>query len=153
MLAASYKVEGGIGGKREEQRLGPHRGREHKHRGVFFPGLGEVTALSCQQWLMGKISHLFQMLLDFANDTEEGLDFFFYLSDDSAPKTLFVPLNSGFADNEVSSRDEQLLEGAWNRLSEPQRRTGVHQRWRDGDVKQSLGEEEDFRSEGTAGCL
>lgn len=52
--------------------------------------------------LMGKIWHLFQMLLDFANDTEEGLDFFIYLSDDSAPKTLFVPLNSGFADNEVS---------------------------------------------------
>lgn len=54
--------------------------------------------------LMGKISHLFQMLLDFANDTEEGLDFFIYLSDDSAPKTLFVPLNSGFADNEVSKQ-------------------------------------------------
>lgn len=54
--------------------------------------------------LMGKISHLFQMLLNFANDTEEGLDFFMYLSDVSAPKTLFVPLNSGFADNEVSKQ-------------------------------------------------
>lgn len=53
---------------------------------------------------MGKISHLFQMLLNFANDTEEGLDFFMYLSDVSAPKTLFVPLNSGFADNEVSKQ-------------------------------------------------
>lgn len=53
---------------------------------------------------MGKISRLFQMLLDFANDTEEGLDFFIYLSDDSAPKTLFVPLNSGFAKNEVSEQ-------------------------------------------------
>lgn len=54
--------------------------------------------------LMGKISHLFQMLLDFANETEGGLDLFLYLSDDSAPKTLFVPLNSGFADNEVSKQ-------------------------------------------------
>lgn len=54
--------------------------------------------------MMMMISHLFQMLLDFANDTEEGLDFFVYLSDDSAPKTLFVPLNSGFRDNEVSKQ-------------------------------------------------
>lgn len=50
------------------------------------------------------MSCLFQMLLDFANGTEEGLDFFIYLSDDSTPKTLFVPLNSGFADNEVSKQ-------------------------------------------------
>uniref|UniRef100_A0A8C8E5F1 Stabilin 1 n=1 Tax=Otus sunia TaxID=257818 RepID=A0A8C8E5F1_9STRI len=47
-----------------------------------------------------RFSTFYSMLLDFANDTEEGLDFFIYLSDDSAPKTLFVPLNSGFADNE-----------------------------------------------------
>uniref|UniRef100_A0A8C4UB24 Stabilin 1 n=1 Tax=Falco tinnunculus TaxID=100819 RepID=A0A8C4UB24_FALTI len=50
-----------------------------------------------------RFSTFYSMLLDFANDTEEGLDFFTYLSDDSAPKTLFVPLNSGFADNEVSN--------------------------------------------------
>jgi len=70
----------------------------------MFPGLGKVTALSCRSVLMGKIFHLFQMLLDFANDTEEGLDFFTYLSDDSTPKTLFVPLNSGFTENEVSKQ-------------------------------------------------
>uniref|UniRef100_A0A8B9GIG8 Stabilin 1 n=1 Tax=Amazona collaria TaxID=241587 RepID=A0A8B9GIG8_9PSIT len=50
-----------------------------------------------------RFSTFYSMLLDFANDTEEGLEFFIYLSDDSAPKTLFVPLNSGFADNEVSN--------------------------------------------------
>uniref|UniRef100_A0A8C3K8R3 Stabilin 1 n=1 Tax=Calidris pygmaea TaxID=425635 RepID=A0A8C3K8R3_9CHAR len=61
------------------------------------------------QQLMGKISRLFQMLLNFANDTKEGLDFFLYLSDDSAPKTLFVPLNSGFADNETLTAEELKL--------------------------------------------
>uniref|UniRef100_A0A8C0VTN0 Stabilin 1 n=1 Tax=Cyanistes caeruleus TaxID=156563 RepID=A0A8C0VTN0_CYACU len=49
-----------------------------------------------------RFSTFYSMLLSFANDTEEGLDFFMYLSDVSAPKTLFAPLNSGFADNEVN---------------------------------------------------
>uniref|UniRef100_A0A8C3QQ22 Stabilin 1 n=1 Tax=Cyanoderma ruficeps TaxID=181631 RepID=A0A8C3QQ22_9PASS len=50
-----------------------------------------------------RFSTFYSMLLNFANDTEEGLDFFMYLSDVSAPKTLFAPLNSGFADNEVTT--------------------------------------------------
>ncbi|NXS59062.1 STAB1 protein, partial [Brachypteracias leptosomus] len=70
-------------------------------------------------WCSGKLpdvladqphfSTFYSMLLDFANDTEEGLDFFIYLSDDSAPKTLFVPLNSGFADNETLTGEELKL--------------------------------------------
>ncbi|XP_075015285.1 stabilin-1 isoform X2 [Calonectris borealis] len=56
-----------------------------------------------------RFSTFYSMLLDFANDTEEGLDFFIYLSDDSAPKTLFVPLNSGFADNETLTGEELKL--------------------------------------------
>lgn len=71
---------------------------------------------------MGRISHLFQMLLNFANDTEEGLDFFKYLSDASVPKTLFAPLNSGFADNEVSKQ------GGAIRAPEESR---CHQHWHD----------------------
>lgn len=56
-----------------------------------------------------RFSTFYSMLLDFANDTEEGLDFFIYLSDDSAPKTLFVPLNSGFAKNETLTGEELKL--------------------------------------------
>ncbi|NXU52032.1 STAB1 protein, partial [Turnix velox] len=56
-----------------------------------------------------RFSTFYSMLLDFANDTEEGLDFFLYLSDDSTPKTLFVPLNSGFADNETLTGEELKL--------------------------------------------
>uniref|UniRef100_A0A8B9GLU5 Stabilin 1 n=1 Tax=Amazona collaria TaxID=241587 RepID=A0A8B9GLU5_9PSIT len=56
-----------------------------------------------------RFSTFYSMLLDFANDTEEGLEFFIYLSDDSAPKTLFVPLNSGFADNETLTGEELKL--------------------------------------------
>lgn len=98
--AASTRAEGGIGRDREEQRLGPHLGQRAHTQGGFLSraGAGSSTELPA-----APDSHLFQMLLGFANDTEEGLDFFFYLSDASAPKTLFVPLNSGFADNEVSS--------------------------------------------------
>lgn len=89
---------------------------------------------------MGRISHLFQMLLNFANDTEDGLDFFMYLSDASVPKTLFAPLNSGFADNEVSKQDE---------LSEPQRRAGVTNTGM--TVWNNLGKEEECGSERTSG--
>lgn len=88
--------------------MGCLQGKGYRHRGGFFPwlvrflGWGRGWHCSASNVLVGKISHLFQMLLNFANDTEEGLDFFMYLSDVSAPKTLFAPLNSGFADNEVS---------------------------------------------------
>ncbi|XP_010189258.1 PREDICTED: stabilin-1-like, partial [Mesitornis unicolor] len=56
-----------------------------------------------------RFSTFYSMLLDFANGTEEGLDFFNYLSDDSTPKTLFVPLNSGFADNETLTGEDLKL--------------------------------------------
>uniref|UniRef100_A0A8U8BEX9 Uncharacterized protein n=1 Tax=Geospiza parvula TaxID=87175 RepID=A0A8U8BEX9_GEOPR len=56
-----------------------------------------------------RFSTFYSMLLNFANDTEEGLDFFMYLSDVSAPKTLFAPLNSGFADNETLTGEELKL--------------------------------------------
>lgn len=82
---------------------------------------------------MGKISCLLQMLLDFANDTEEGLDFFTYLSDDSAPKTLFVPLNSGFTDNEVSKQGMSGHPKAHGMNYQSPRE--VCQSWHGGDVK------------------
>uniref|UniRef100_A0A803V4B8 Stabilin 1 n=1 Tax=Ficedula albicollis TaxID=59894 RepID=A0A803V4B8_FICAL len=56
-----------------------------------------------------RFSTFYSMLLNFANDTEEGLDFFMYLSDASVPKTLFAPLNSGFADNETLTGEELKL--------------------------------------------
>ncbi|OWK63486.1 Stabilin-1, partial [Lonchura striata] len=56
-----------------------------------------------------RFSTFYSMLLNFANDTEDGLDFFMYLSDVSAPKTLFAPLNSGFADNETLTGEELKL--------------------------------------------
>uniref|UniRef100_A0A663EVS1 Stabilin 1 n=1 Tax=Aquila chrysaetos chrysaetos TaxID=223781 RepID=A0A663EVS1_AQUCH len=61
-----------------------------------------------------RFSTFYSMLLDFANDTEEGLDFFIYLSDDSAPKTLFVPLNSGFADNEDAKGINDTMIVEWD---------------------------------------
>uniref|UniRef100_A0A8C3Q0S8 Stabilin 1 n=1 Tax=Chrysolophus pictus TaxID=9089 RepID=A0A8C3Q0S8_CHRPC len=51
-----------------------------------------------------RFSTFYSLLLAFANGSAEGLEFFTYLSDDSAPKTLFVPVNSGFAENEVRGR-------------------------------------------------
>lgn len=105
------------------------QGRSYRHSEGFFSGLGSswagegdgvVLPAMCQ--LMGKISRLFQMLLNFANDTEEGLDFFMYLSDVSAPKTLFAPLNSGFADNEVSKQGLTM---------EAPEESRCHQSWHD----------------------
>uniref|UniRef100_A0A8B9PAF4 Stabilin 1 n=1 Tax=Apteryx owenii TaxID=8824 RepID=A0A8B9PAF4_APTOW len=61
-----------------------------------------------------RFSTFYSMLLDFANDTEEGLDFFIYLSDDSAPKTLFVPLNSGFTDNEDTKGINDTMIVEWD---------------------------------------
>ncbi|OXB72361.1 UNVERIFIED_CONTAM: hypothetical protein H355_005430 [Colinus virginianus] len=51
-----------------------------------------------------RFSTFYSLLLAFANDSAEGMEFFTYLSDGSAPKTLFVPVNSGFADNEAAGR-------------------------------------------------
>uniref|UniRef100_A0A8C5T9B3 Stabilin 1 n=1 Tax=Malurus cyaneus samueli TaxID=2593467 RepID=A0A8C5T9B3_9PASS len=61
-----------------------------------------------------RFSTFYSMLLNFANDTEEGLDFFMYLSDVSTPKTLFVPLNSGFADNEDAKRINDTMIVEWD---------------------------------------
>ncbi|KAJ7316744.1 hypothetical protein JRQ81_002906, partial [Phrynocephalus forsythii] len=41
----------------------------------------------------------YSMILDYANATQEGADFFDFLFTDMTYKTLFVPLNSGFVDN------------------------------------------------------
>ncbi|XP_066469618.1 stabilin-1 [Tiliqua scincoides] len=41
----------------------------------------------------------YSMVLDYANATQEGLEFLNFLSTDTTYKTLFAPLNSGFADN------------------------------------------------------
>lgn len=53
--------------------------------------------------LRARFLSLFQMLLDYANNTQEGLEFLNLLSDDTTYKTLFVPLNTGFSDNTVRS--------------------------------------------------
>ncbi|OXB60701.1 hypothetical protein ASZ78_011541 [Callipepla squamata] len=53
-----------------------------------------------------RFSTFYSLLLAFANDSAEGMEFFTYLSDGSAPKTLFVPVNSGFADNEADLRED-----------------------------------------------
>ncbi|XP_038627991.1 stabilin-1 isoform X1 [Tachyglossus aculeatus] len=54
-------------------------------------------------------SFFYSMLLDYANMSREGLDFFDFLSDELTYKTLFVPLNSGFGDNmTLSWKDLEL---------------------------------------------
>uniref|UniRef100_F7EKW5 Stabilin 1 n=1 Tax=Ornithorhynchus anatinus TaxID=9258 RepID=F7EKW5_ORNAN len=54
-------------------------------------------------------SIFYSMLLDYANMSREGLDFFDFLSDELTYKTLFVPLNSGFGDNmTLSWKDLEL---------------------------------------------
>ncbi|POI31311.1 hypothetical protein CIB84_004938, partial [Bambusicola thoracicus] len=57
-----------------------------------------------------RFSTFYSLLLAFANGSAEGLEFFTYLSDDSAPKTLFVPVNSGFAENEADLREDEDAE-------------------------------------------
>uniref|UniRef100_U3K2S4 Stabilin 1 n=1 Tax=Ficedula albicollis TaxID=59894 RepID=U3K2S4_FICAL len=64
-----------------------------------------------------RFSTFYSMLLNFANDTEEGLDFFMYLSDASVPKTLFAPLNSGFADNEDAKGINDTMIVEWDILA------------------------------------
>uniref|UniRef100_A0A452HVZ6 Uncharacterized protein n=1 Tax=Gopherus agassizii TaxID=38772 RepID=A0A452HVZ6_9SAUR len=46
-------------------------------------------------------STFYSMLLDYTNTTQDGLEFLNFLSNDTAYKTLFVPLNSGFRVNMV----------------------------------------------------
>ncbi|XP_004368663.1 stabilin-1 [Trichechus manatus latirostris] len=44
-------------------------------------------------------STFYEMLLDYANATQQGLDFLDFLDDELTYKTLFVPVNEGFVDN------------------------------------------------------
>ncbi|KAM5280077.1 stabilin-1 [Ctenodactylus gundi] len=44
-------------------------------------------------------SIFYQMLLGYANATQQGLDFLDFLNDELTYKTLFVPVNEGFMDN------------------------------------------------------
>uniref|UniRef100_A0A8C3P8H3 Stabilin 1 n=1 Tax=Chrysemys picta bellii TaxID=8478 RepID=A0A8C3P8H3_CHRPI len=46
-------------------------------------------------------SIFYSILLDYTNATQDGLEFLNFLSNDTAYKTLFVPLNSGFGVNMV----------------------------------------------------
>ncbi|XP_044307442.1 stabilin-1 [Varanus komodoensis] len=58
--------------------------------------VGSVLAVLAQH---ANLSVYYSMILDYANATQEGLDFFNFLSRDTSYKTLFAPLNSGFGDN------------------------------------------------------
>uniref|UniRef100_A0A8D2LJL2 Stabilin 1 n=1 Tax=Varanus komodoensis TaxID=61221 RepID=A0A8D2LJL2_VARKO len=64
--------------------------------------VGSVLAVLAQH---ANLSVYYSMILDYANATQEGLDFFNFLSRDTSYKTLFAPLNSGFGDNTVRSRE------------------------------------------------
>uniref|UniRef100_A0A670YC37 Stabilin 1 n=1 Tax=Pseudonaja textilis TaxID=8673 RepID=A0A670YC37_PSETE len=59
---------------------------------------GSLLDVLAQQ---ANFSVFYSIILDFANTTQEGVDFLNFLSEDLAYKTLFVPLNSGFGDNTV----------------------------------------------------
>ncbi|XP_059572069.1 stabilin-1 isoform X2 [Alligator mississippiensis] len=54
-------------------------------------------------------STFYSMLLDFANITQDGLDFLNFLSNDTTYKTVFIPLNSGFGDNMTLTWEELKL--------------------------------------------
>ncbi|KAM6169920.1 stabilin-1 [Rhynchocyon petersi] len=54
-------------------------------------------------------STFYGMLLGYANATQQGLDFLDFLNDELTYKTLFVPVNEGFADNmTLSGADLEL---------------------------------------------
>ncbi|XP_074862088.1 stabilin-1 isoform X2 [Carettochelys insculpta] len=54
-------------------------------------------------------STFYAMLLDYTNATEDGLEFFNFLAHNTTYKTLFVPLNSGFAENMTLTWEELKL--------------------------------------------
>ncbi|XP_075795497.1 stabilin-1 isoform X2 [Pelodiscus sinensis] len=54
-------------------------------------------------------STFYSMLLDYANATQEGLEFLNFLTNDTMYKTLFVPLNSGFTGNTTLTWEELKL--------------------------------------------
>ncbi|XP_034295185.1 stabilin-1 isoform X2 [Pantherophis guttatus] len=67
---------------------------------------GSLLDVLAQQ---ANFSVFYSIILDFANTTQEGVDFLNFLSEDLAYKTLFVPLNSGFGDNtSLSLKDVKL---------------------------------------------
>ncbi|KAJ6667712.1 hypothetical protein lerEdw1_016033 [Lerista edwardsae] len=51
----------------------------------------------------------YSMILDYANATQEGLEFFNFLSAETTFKTLFAPLNSGFGDNTTLTLNDLKL--------------------------------------------
>ncbi|XP_053233528.1 stabilin-1 isoform X1 [Podarcis raffonei] len=57
---------------------------------------GSLVAVLAQK---ANFSVYYSMVLDYANATQEGWEFFNFLSTDMTYKTLFVPLNSGFQKN------------------------------------------------------
>ncbi|XP_054832207.1 stabilin-1 isoform X2 [Eublepharis macularius] len=57
------------------------------------------------------------MLLDYANTTQEGLEFLDLLSDDTTYKTLFAPLNSGFRDNTTLTLNDLKLHVSVNDMA------------------------------------
>ncbi|XP_062977667.1 stabilin-1 [Elgaria multicarinata webbii] len=57
---------------------------------------GSLLAVLAQH---ANFSAYYSLVLDYANVTEEGLDFFNFLFRDTTYKTLFAPLNSGFGEN------------------------------------------------------
>lgn len=54
-------------------------------------------------------STFYSMLLDYTNTTQDGLEFLNFLSNDTAYKTLFAPLNSGFGVNMTLTWEEVKL--------------------------------------------
>ncbi|XP_070594767.1 stabilin-1 isoform X2 [Erythrolamprus reginae] len=67
---------------------------------------GSLLDVLAQQ---ANFSVFYSIILDFANTTQEGVDFLNFLSEDIAYKTLFVPLNSGFGHNtSLSLKDVKL---------------------------------------------
>nr|XP_023955738.1 stabilin-1 isoform X4 [Chrysemys picta bellii] len=54
-------------------------------------------------------SIFYSILLDYTNATQDGLEFLNFLSNDTAYKTLFVPLNSGFGVNMTLTWEEVKL--------------------------------------------
>ncbi|KAM3848234.1 stabilin-1 [Vipera latastei] len=67
---------------------------------------GSLLDVLAQQ---ANFSVFYSIILDYANTTQEGVDFVNFLSEDIAYKTLFIPVNSGFGDNtSLSLKDVKL---------------------------------------------
>uniref|UniRef100_A0A670IMJ0 Stabilin 1 n=1 Tax=Podarcis muralis TaxID=64176 RepID=A0A670IMJ0_PODMU len=67
---------------------------------------GSLVAVLAQK---ANFSVYYSMVLDYANATQEGWEFFNFLSTDMTYKTLFVPLNSGFRKNAVRNAKQDFV--------------------------------------------